>query len=277
MVAEPSPASATATARPVRPAERTQTPKESWLAVVNAYRRQAGLPPVTANPRGSAAARASSCYMVRNDISHDHLKGRPGYTPAGAAAARVSNLAVSSEPRQTDRRFVDLWMTGPFHAIGILRPNLVTVSYGRCEGKGPYWRTAATLNVLDGLVNAPRPSTPIVWPGNNTTTHLSTFVTERPNPVELCGWSGTAGLPVIAMLPGTVPGTPTASMTGPNRTTLEVCALWHGNVDDPAARSILGGENAIVVVPRKPLTSGRHTARIVSGSRTIEWSFTVRP
>jgi hypothetical protein len=79
------------------------------------------------------------------------------------------------------------------------------------------------------------------------------------------------------MLPGTVPGTPSAWMTGPSGANLEVCALWHGNVDDPAARTILGGENAIVVVPRQPLAAGRHAVRVVSGSRTIDWSFTVRP
>jgi uncharacterized protein YkwD len=277
MVTEPSPASATTTARPLRPVPSAGAPKESWLDIVNGYRRQAGLVPVTADPKGAAGARASSCYMIRNDIAHDQIKGLPGYTRAGAAAAQASNLAVSAEARTPDRRMIDLWMTGPFHAIGILRPNLRTVAYGRCEGTGPLWRTAATLNVLDGLVPAPRPATPVVWPGNNTTTHLSTFVAERPNPVELCGWSGTAGLPVIAMLPGTVPGPPTAAMTAPNRKGLEVCALWHGNVDDPAARTILGGQNAVVVVPRKPLTAGRHTVVIVSGSQTIEWSFTIRP
>lgn len=277
MATEPSPVSATTVARPSSPAGTKTTQRETWVDIVNGYRRQAGLLPVVADPRGSSAARASSCYMVRNDIDHNQVKGRPGYTPAGAAAARVSNLAVSSKARQTDRRFIDLWMTGPFHAIGILRPNLRTVSYGRCEGRGPYWRSAATLNVLDGLVTAPRPTSPIVWPGNNTTTHLSTFVAERPNPVELCGWSGTAGLPVIAMLPGTVTGTPMATMSGPSGSRLEVCALWHGNVDDPAARTILGGQNAIVVVPKKPLDAGRHTVQIVSGSHVIDWSFTVQP
>jgi hypothetical protein len=215
--------------------------------------------------------------MIKNDIGHDQIKGRPGYTPAGAAAAKASNLAVSSVARQTDRRLIDLWMTAPFHAIGILRPNLSTVSYGRCEGNGPLWKTAATLNVIDGRVNTPVPSTPVVWPGNGTSTHLTTFITERPNPVELCGWEGQAGLPVIAMLPGTVPGTPVASMTGPDGRRLQVCALWHGNADDAAARSILNGANAIVVVPKKPLAAGRHSVRLVSGAHTINWSFTVRP
>lgn len=259
------------------PAALPAASSTSWLSVVNEYRRQAGLAPVTENTSGTSAARNHSCWMVKNDIAHSEIPGTPGYTPEGNNAAARSNVAVSSTAKLSDRKMIDLWMTGPFHAIGILRPTLQNVAYARCDGSGPYWKSAATLNVLDGLDRTrPRPSQPITWPGNGTTTNLTTFVAEKPNPVELCGWSGTAGLPVIAMFQNTV-SSPSGSMIGPDGKTVQTCTLWYGNVDDAAGRSILGGENAVIVVPKLALKKGTYRMRVTSGGQTVNWSFTVKP
>lgn len=273
----PQQSTAARTARKApRPVARVVPTNSSWLTTVNAYRRQAGLPPVRSNTSALSGVRAHACWMIRNDISHTPQPGRPGYTAIGAHAAAKSNLAVSNLVSRTDKAMIDLWMTAPFHAIGILRPNLQWASYGRCEGSGPYWKSASAMNVLDGVDNTRlRPQTPVVWPGNGTTTNLTTFVREVPDPVGMCGWSGQAGLPVIAMMPETV-SAPLAVMKGPNGALLETCTLWHGNTTG-AARSILGGENAMIVMPRKPLTAGTYTVTAVSGRRTITWSFTVKP
>ena len=72
----------------------------------------------------SAGAAAHSCYMLYNGISHDETPGLPGYTPEGDAAGNNGNVAVSSQINTSARSHVELWMSGPFHAIGILRPNL---------------------------------------------------------------------------------------------------------------------------------------------------------
>ena len=79
-----------------------------------------------------------SCYMLQNDIAHDEIPGRPGYTPEGDAAGNNGNVAVSSVAGTSARSHIELWMTGPFHAIGVLRPNLQRVGFGKCDNaSGP--------------------------------------------------------------------------------------------------------------------------------------------
>ncbi len=251
-------------------------PNARWLDVVNYYRAMAYLPPVTENPVWSNGAAKHSCYMLLNDITHDEIPGRPGYTPEGDEAGNNGNVAVSSVYGDPDRRHIELWMTGPFHAIGILRANLRTVGYGRCDNQSTRWRSGATLNVISGVDwYAPRPPFPILWPGNGTTTSLDRFVTEYPDPVKLCGWSGSAGLPVLALMPE-VPTNVSASMSGPGGG-LSTCTLHGGNVSDPTARAILQGDNAVVVLPRQTLAPGRYTVTVRTSARTVTWSFTVDP
>jgi uncharacterized protein YkwD len=256
-----------------------------WLTTVNYYRAMAGLGPVVENTAWSAGAYNHSCYMLWNGMTHDEDPSKFGYTPSGDEAGNAGNVTVTTEENKADRRHIELWMTGPFHAIGILRHNLTTVGYGDCNRTDtPKWRSAATLNVISGLDYwKPRPTTPIVWPGNGTTTNLSTFVTETPNPVTMCGWpAGQAGLPVIAMLPET-PANAVGTITGPSGP-LQTCTLSAANIpndpnsyNDDTARSILAGDNAVVVMARNPLTAGTYQVNLTTSSRVVSWSFTVDP
>lgn len=265
-------AASTAAADPVPP---FITPDAHWLTTVNYYRSMAGLAPVVENASYSAGAVNHSCYMLYNGISHDETPGRQGYTASGDTAGNNGNVAVSSAYGTSARSHIELWMTGPFHAIGVLRHNLQQVGFGKCDLNGtPQWHSGATLNVLSGLGSAPRPSTPILFPGNGTTTNLNQFITESPNPLTFCGWSGSAGLPVIAMMPEPI-STVSASMTGPNGP-VQTCRIFSGNTNGDA-KSILGGDNAVSVIPRSPLTPGVYTVTVTTQARTVTWSFTVDP
>lgn len=260
----------------------------SWLATVNYYRAMAGLGPVSENPTYSAGAAKHSCYMLYNDITHYETVGLPGYTAEGAAAGVKSNVSVSTVINTSARSHVELWMSGPFHAIGVLRHSLRNVGFGKCDlSTTAKWHSGATLNILDGLDRtAVRPSTPILFPGNGTTTNLYKFIAESPNPVTACGWTGEAGLPVIAMMPEAVSSV-SATMTGPNGP-IETCPLFAGNLgrlDNPSttvdesasAKSILASENAVTVLPRTALTPGTYTVTVTTQARTVTWSFTVDP
>ncbi len=253
-------------------------PNAPWLSVVNYYRAMAGLGAVVENTSLSPGAYNHSCYMLWNGITHDETPGLRGYTTNGDTAGNNGNVAVSSGYDATDRNHIDLWMTGPFHAIGILRYNLQSVGYGKCTTPtNAYqpWKSAATLNVLTGLnYSLTRPATPILFPGNGTTTSLTKFIAESPNPVSLCGWTGAAGLPVIAMMPEKFTSVTSATITGPTGA-LPTCALHAGNTSDPTAKAILGGDNAVTVLPRTALVNGVYTVRIVTNTRTVQWSFTV--
>jgi hypothetical protein len=248
---------------------------DDWLGVVNTYRQMSGLQPVTANSTWSAEAQAHSCYMLQNNITHDEIPGNPGYTAGGDIAGNSGNVAVSSSIDATARSHVELWMTGPFHAIGILRHNLRSSGFGLCANAStPQWHSGGTLDVIRGIdYGVPRPSTPIVFPGNGATVPLHRFITESPNPLSMCGWTGTAGLPLIAMMPNDFTSA-TTSLTGPSGP-IQTCALHEGNVAAGVAKSILGGDNAVVVMPRSELADGTYTATVNTDNGQVTWSFTV--
>ena len=247
---------------------------DDWLGIVNAYRSMSGLDPVTPNATWSAEGAAHSCYMLQNGISHDEVPGNPGYTPGGDVAGNSGNVAVSSAITANARDHIDLWMTGPFHAIGILRHNLTESGFGLCaQNDTPtVWRSGGTLDVIRGLDHGmPRPATPILFPGDGATVSLTRFITEFPDPMAMCNWTGTAGLPLIAMMPNDI-STATATLTGPNGP-IDTCVLHETNVTDGTARSILRGDNAVVVMPRDVLADGAYTASVTTDNGSVTWSF----
>ncbi len=259
---------------PVVPSVAQAVTDDDWLGVVNTYRAMSGLDPVSADATWSAQAEAHSCYMLQNGITHDEIPGRPGYTSGGDIAGNSGNVAVSSSVSASPRNHIELWMTGPFHAIGILRHNLRTTGFGLCASSSTSpWRSAGTLDVLRGLDSTPRPGSPTLFPGSGSTVPLHSFVTESPNPLTMCGWSGSAGLPLIAMMPGDVTSA-SATLSGPSGP-IATCTLHKGNVSDGTARSILDGDNAVVVMPRDPLADGTYTATVNSNGGNVTWSFTV--
>ena len=258
-------------------AEPPYIPADSdWLTTVNYFRSMADLPSVVEDPAMSAGAVNHSCYMLLNGISHDEIPGKPGYTPSGDDAGNNGNVAVSSVYNERARRHIELWMTGPFHAIGVLRPNLVSVGFGKCDNATTSpWRSGATLDVLHGLGTPVAPTQPILFPGNGTTTSLSRFVTESPNPLDFCGWTGSAGLPVIALMPEGFSAPPSGTFSGPGGP-MDVCVLSAQNTTG-VAQQILNGNNAVVLIPRAPLDPGTYTATVSTSARTVTWSFSVDP
>ncbi|MDO8392700.1 MAG: CAP domain-containing protein [Actinomycetota bacterium] len=267
-----------------------------WLQSVNYYRAMAGLPGVSEEPSWSSGAYNHSCYMLEYGIGHNEepsTTGRPyGYTPSGNEAGSHGNVAVSSATGRTERSFVELWMTGPFHAIGILRQGLTRVGYGQCERSvtPTGWHSGATLNILSDPGSFQKPAAPILFPGNGTVTSLDRFVAESPNPVTLCdtavGWPRNpatgqlvaAGLPVVAMLPDpSFASHPTATMYGPSGA-VGVCVLSKYNTGSNAdAQSILDYDNAVTIVPHGILAPGTYTVNLQTSNRSLSWSFTVDP
>ena len=250
-------------------------PTADWLTTVNYYRAMAGLGPIVEDGSMSAGAAAHSCYMLYNGISHDETPGLQGYTPEGDAAGNSGNVAVSSAINTSARSHIELWMSGPFHAIGILRPNLHSTGFGKCDlPSTPTWHSGATLDVLRGLGNDPRPANPILFPGSGTTTNLDRFVVESPSPLTYCNWTGSAGLPIIALMPEAA-NNATASLVGPNGP-VEVCTLSAANTSG-VAQQILQGDNAVVIVPRTILAPGTYAVAANTSARNVNWSFTVDP
>ena len=187
----------------------------------------------------------------------------------------------------TPRDAIDAWMSAPFHAIGIMRPNLERSAFAS-DG-------TAMLDVLRGLAPVTQPRPTVLFPGADSTTYLTSFGSEFPDPREGCAadWKSFAGLPLFALLPdGQAPGPSdfdsgtTATLTRPDGTTIsagnDLCVQTGAsfNSSDPVygpnGKAILIGANAVLVIPRTKLSPGRHTVSItVPGKTSIAWSFTV--
>ena len=255
----------------------------SWLETMNFYRTSSGLPPVVEEPAWSAGIANHLTYLANTPPeyrtgtyanAHYENPASPWYTPDGDAAGRSSNLGGGA----TDRQAIEGWMQAPFHAIGILRPDLVRSAYASRSG-------SAGLDVIRGLSSAePRQ---VLFPGDGATVPMSAFTGELPNPLESCpGFTSPSGLPLIAMLTAEPPMGTTATMTVPDGSTLhhggDLCVVTPSTysssdpVYGPTGQSILRGENAVLVIARRPLEVGAHHVRLTAGSAVLaDWSFTV--
>ncbi|MFI9310830.1 CAP domain-containing protein [Streptomyces triculaminicus] len=120
-----------------------QRATDEVLALTNAERAAAGLPPLAADPRLAAAARDHSTDMVRRDFySHTTPEGREPWDRARAAGAAHraigENIACG---QRTPAEVVRGWMNSPGHRANILTPGFSHLGVGYAPGgrAGTYW------------------------------------------------------------------------------------------------------------------------------------------
>ncbi|MBB4893693.1 uncharacterized protein YkwD [Streptomyces olivoverticillatus] len=113
------------------------------LALTNAERASAGLPPLSPDTRLSAAAQAHSTDMaVRDFYSHTSPEGREPWDRAAAAGcphrAIGENIACG---QRSPSEVVEGWMNSPGHRANILKPDFTHLGIGFAGGgrAGTYW------------------------------------------------------------------------------------------------------------------------------------------
>ena len=107
------------------------TQEAGWLGYINFLRSLGQLPPLTENSSWSYGCGLHARYMVKNGvIIHDEDPANQWYTPEGHAASGSSNLMVSSSTSATDEDAIDLWLSGPFHSVGVIDPSLLQTGFG---------------------------------------------------------------------------------------------------------------------------------------------------
>jgi hypothetical protein len=155
---------------------------------------------------------------------------------------------------------------------------------------------AAALNVIDGLGSSPPASVafPVMWPANGLTVNLRSYTgSESPDPLASCaGYTAPSGLPIILQLGagnavafgGPSPVTQFSLTEGATpRESCEFDENNYVNATDPnyptlqnLGRAVLSTRDAIVIVPRNPLTPGAtYTVSVTANSQVYTWSFTV--
>lgn len=289
--------SAQAPARGARHAARSTLPTKGWLTLVNYYRVGSGLSRVTANPTWVAGledhlrylAKTPQKYFVGKYQSlHTENPASPYYTSIGAKEGGSSDLYegyVGATPDQ----LIDGWLSAPFHAIGMLRPNLKQVAFASTPKTGD-----AGLDVISGLTEISRitlksgkekPPSQVLFPGNGTVTDLSTDLSgESPNPLKTCHWSGVSGVPLFALLTSVPSRSLSATLKGPHgteSTAADTLCVVDSNdyvspttIYGPTGAEILSSTDAVLLIPRAPLPAGRFVASIFqAGKPAISWTF----
>jgi len=262
---------------------RDETSVPSWLQLVNTYRRLAKVQDLTENPSWSAGALLHSQYMAQNNvIGHSEDPSLPFFTAEGDLSARNSNVFLGFGTGD-ERTAIEGWVTGPFHGVGLLDPQLEQTGFGFFR-TGNLW--ASTLDVIRGINTRSRPTGyPYAFPANGTTEPLTSYTgNEFPDPLTACpGYRAPAGLPIYLLL-GT--GSITPSVTAHSLTSggqaLDHCIYDETNYVNPdapiqdLARAILGSRDAIVIIPRQQLVRGAsYAVSVTANGTTTTWSFTV--
>ncbi len=278
---EPTPTplpTATPTATPL-------PPSPEWLSYVNLFRVQANLPTVGENSSWSDGGYLHGRYMVKNNyIGHSEDPGNPWYTAEGLAAAQSGNVAVSSSVSASDYSMINLWMVGPFHAVGIIDPKLHTTGFGNYHEADGGWQSGATLDVLRGRGSVPGSVTfPVRYPQDGGQLWLLSYTGgEYPNPVLGCGYTTPTGGPIIIQLgTGSITPNVTAYSLMHGSTPLTACVYDETNYSFPGdapgqslGRSVLGSRDAIVMIPQQPLQQGQtYTVSLTTNGNTYTWSF----
>lgn len=264
------------------------SPSPNWLSTVNQYRAVAGLPAVSEDAGYSSGDLLHARYTVKNNVlQHSEDPGNPWYTAEGNAAAGASNVAAHSATGLDKKWAIQMWMKGPFHAVGILDPSLTRVGYGEYSEADGGLQTAAALNVISGRSSAVPNAVhfPVLWPGNGSTVDMSSYTGgESPDPLSSCpGYSTPTGLPIILMVgSGNVTPSVSAHSLTQNGTALAHCVYDETNYTNGNAsyqgtgRAVLGSRDAIVMVPRSPLQIGAtYTVSITTNGTNYTWSFKV--
>jgi cysteine-rich secretory family protein len=290
-----------------------------WLARLNGYREAAGLQTVKENRAFSQGDALHARYLIKNQVGfsagasvHSEEPGNPWYSQQGLEAAQTSDVIPPGSSPFSDDDAIDMWLSGPFHALPMLAPDLGEVGFGRyCEkgvcaaalkvGRDESWfRNPAHLvsrshldldrqphdnpNVFQEQVAARQLSSPIEFPPDGAVISEGSFRGgEWPNPLASCpGYQTPTGHAVILQLGAEVaPDVSTHSFSRDGKE-LEHCifdASTYTNPDPSQSHAAKGNLNlygAIVLIPREPLTPGaKYSVSITVRDTTYEWSFSV--
>ena len=259
---------------------------QDWFGHINSYRDVARLPHLAELESWCEGGALHARYMVKNNsVTHSESPGNQWYTSQGAMAGQNSNILGVWDLDATDQYAIDAWMQSPFHAVGILDPELLATGFGSYREDAGNIRMAAALDVIRGLGQMPpEVGFPIMWPGEGSTIGITMHVGGSPDPLSSCpGYSAPAGVPIIMQMgPGHITVSVTAHSLRKNGVPVESCLFTEASYTSPSSgeeflgRSILGARDAIVLVPKTKLIHGAtYTPSVTVNGQTYEWSFRV--
>lgn len=283
---EPTPTTEPSPTPQPTPTEAVYTGPD-WLKYTNQFRYEAGLPLVVEDERLSEGAANHSVYMITNSsASHNEDPNLPNYTDNGLQAGKNGNIAISGVAGTTYYWPIEYWISAAFHAIPLLDPALEYVGYGEHSDVNSSFGMAATMDVKSGpRRDATDTQYPILFPRDGGQTWVTRYnMPEFPNTASGCnGYQKPTGSPIILLL-GDGENTPQIRDTKLQQNGSDVahCVFDETNYYNPqpywqdVGRTILDQRDAVVILPRSPLTVGQeYSVYVNNGGEEIEWSFNV--
>jgi hypothetical protein len=246
----------------------------------------AALPPVTDWEEYTRGSKLHSEYMAVNDaaIAHYQDKSNPLYSDAGDRAAKNGNIFATSQTEANYIWSINFWASAPFHMIAMLDPKLGLVGYGDVVENMGDVKMAAVLDVgSDPGISTDGLQFPLLYPGRDSETWVVRHsLYEWPDPILSCpGYARPSGSPIILML-GTGSTTPQVAnhRLALGDQVVETCLFDETSYSNPDAyaqkigRQILDASDAIVIIPRQPLTAdATYTAQVTTNGATYTWEF----
>ncbi len=259
---------------------------DDWLGYVNYYRAIGDLPPVTENVAWSDGCQKHARYMVTNNYIGHELSD----TSEGLTCAQNGVLVCATTYDFTHKAAIESWIQGSFHAVPIINPAVGSMGFGsyRQANSNPnVFEMCAALNVYSGWGSVPPSvSFPVKWPAEGKVLPLTRYnIGEEPDPLASCpaGYSRPTGV-VLSMQLGAGGVTPnvTAHSLTQGGTALEHCLFDETSYIHPnssyqsVGRTILDYQDAILIIPRTPLTPGGiYIVSVDANGQTYTWSFGV--
>lgn len=252
------------------PVSHAQVPATdgAWLAHINDFRSTLRLPPVREDAQMSKAARLHSIYMVETGfVEHGEKPGTRWTTEAGGRAGNESNVAGGTGVPPTPEQAVDLWIEGPFHRMGLIRPTWKETGFALETGmRDGEQRWGATLNVIGGLSGSTSANWPLVWPNARQTVATSFLKFERiewPDPAVSCPQSNTTDYGTIITAsfgPGAKPKVKSVRLRAIGGDRLPLCketaATYKADDYTDVGWRVLDENNTVMVLPRVALSPG---------------------
>lgn len=259
-----------------------------WLETINHYREGSGLGPLVVETAWTDPIVKHLVYL--RDTPAEYFTGEyanlhrenptsPYYTPEGAGNSH--NVLTWAA---TERQAMEGWIAAPFHALVGLDPTGNRGAFAILLPPATRMNAAAKFGATAPLPAAA--TEPVMMPGDGAVTALRAFRGESPDPRDPCPErSSWHGLPIIVQLPYAPPSGITAGLVLPNGVSVadeDICVVSEDNYVpiDPiygaAGKAVLDGADAVLVIPRDPLTPGTHQVSLeVPGHAPINWSFAV--
>jgi len=261
-----------------------------WLRRLNYYRGLVGEAAVVESPELSEADRRHAKYLVMNfsnvirggtmgAFAHREDAGKPGYSPEGMRAAARSDVYFG-DGAITPEELIEGWISGPFHRLPMLLPNLRSAGFGFYHDAG-VWAAAIFLSVPgDGVHLYQRP---VEFPPDGSTLDLVAVRGEWPDPLASCpGYEFPAGLAVSLQLGHLVTPRLSAHSITADGQPLDHCAFDATSYSNPdpiaqrTGREVLTSYGAVILIPRRPLKPGvLYRVSLTAGDRPYAWSFRV--